>query len=71
MNKSMYNHLVFSGVSFILAFLLLYAIIFLLTLKIEPLIAVIDVLLFSVGVTLLMLAGYPYDHRKNHSNRHI
>ena len=71
MNKSMYNHLVFSGVFFILAFFVLYAIIFLLSLKIEPLIAVIDVLLFSFGVTLLILAGYPLDHRKNHSNRHF
>jgi len=71
MNKSMYNHLVLSGISFIFAFFVLYVIIFLLSLKIEPLIAVIDVLLFSLGVTLLMIAGYPHNHRKNHFKRHI
>ena len=71
MNKTKYNHLVLSGISFIFAFFVFYVIIFLFSLKIEPLIAVIDVLLFSLGVTLLMIAGYPQGHRKNHSNRHI
>lgn len=65
MKEETYKHLVIAGLLLIVAYFVLFFTIMFTNSHYEPLIAVIDVLLFYIALFLLIGAGFPrLDHKK-------